>query len=98
MDYVALVIVVVVFVGLAFAVRPRPRLIIRIQTDMHPEVRGPVPLELVELIRELCQEMGIAKGEIRGFERSRRIDLDFSRSIPSAFRQRVRNVWANRRS
>jgi hypothetical protein len=54
---------------------------------------APGAAALLRQAEESCQEHGVRHGEVYGRLWGRRVRLSFSRGIPSACRQRLRNVW-----
>jgi len=55
--------------------------------------RGAVTSEFLGVVEELCQQHGIHAGEVCGLSQGARIRLWFSRRIPDAMRQQLRNWW-----
>ena|ERR1043166_5381807 len=93
---VALAVAVAVIAAILYAAfGQRFHFVITI-TQGEPRVtKGKVHGDFLDTIREMCQEYGIASGWIGGVMRGKTISLRFSRSIPGACQQRLRNVWIN---
>src|SRR5262249_4336862 len=67
--------------------------VVRIDSGAARLVRGKVTAALLRQVEEICQEHGVRGGEVYGRLWGRRVRLSFSRGIPPACRQRLRNVW-----
>ncbi len=75
------------------ASRPRPRFVVRL-SDGEAQVRtGVVTPAFLQRLREMSADHGIQSGQVRGVSCGRRIRLEFSREIPEAARQQLRNWW-----
>ena len=60
----------------------------------HPTVvRGKVPGWFLADIQDICARNGLANVTIRGMRRGSRVSLSFSREVPRASRQQLRNLW-----
>jgi Protein of unknown function (DUF3634) len=76
------------------ASRPRPIFVVRL-SDGEPRTRtGVVTAAFLQRLREISAVHGIRTGQVRGMSSGRRIRLEFSRDIPDAARQQLRNWWA----
>lgn len=90
-----LLVLGLIAVAVWFAVQPRCAFIVRI-ADGHPKaIRGKVTASFLEQVRETCERHGVRNGMVRGLIRGKRIALSFSRSLPPAGQQQLRNWWAN---
>ncbi len=83
--------------GIWRALSPGPLFEIRIKNGVARRTRGAVSASFVREVQETCQDSGVDRGAIRGTPRSDRIGLDFSGPISPACRQRLRNLWSNRK-
>jgi hypothetical protein len=54
---------------------------------------GKVTASFLQELRQACEEAGVTRGWVGGLARGRRTALVFSRSIPPACQQRLRNLW-----
>lgn len=68
--------------------------VVRIRHGVARLAHGTLPHAYLQLIGEVCSEHSIQRGWVSGLRRGRRITLLFSRRIPPACRQRLRNQWA----
>ena len=89
---------IVVFAAVAYlfwlACQPRCAFVVRI-TDGIPRIsQGTATPALLAEVRELCAQHGIQRGTVRGLVRGKLISLAFSRDIPPAAQQQLRNWWA----
>jgi hypothetical protein len=82
-------------VGVAFylALQPRYLFMVRIQNGLVRLAKGKLTRVSLEEIEQVCREGQIARGWIGGRKRGRRVVLAFSRTIPSSYQQRLRNLW-----
>jgi uncharacterized protein DUF3634 len=89
-------ILLVVGIGVAFwrFAKPPALFIVRIRAGRPTATYGKVTDAFLAEIAELCRELNISAGEIRGVSRGSRLGLWFSREIPAGCRQRLRNWWA----
>ncbi|HEX5270929.1 MAG TPA: DUF3634 family protein [Gemmataceae bacterium] len=63
-------------------------------TDGEPHaVAGTVTAAFLARVREVTAGYGVRSGQVRGLARGTRIRLEFSRHIPEAVRQQLRNWW-----
>jgi hypothetical protein len=68
--------------------------VVRIDDGAARLVRGKVAAAMLRQVEEICREHGVRRGEVYGrLWGRRRVRLAFSRGIPPACRQRLRNVW-----
>jgi hypothetical protein len=79
--------------GLWSAFRPRPAFVVRIRGGVPWVAKGTVTQAFVHQIGESCSRHQVKRGEVRGVIEGRRIALSFSRGMPTACRQQLRNVW-----
>jgi hypothetical protein len=84
-----------VLVGGAFlvALQPRYLFMLRIQNGAIRLASGKVTKAIFEEIGQAARESGVTRGWIGGVRRGRHVALVFSRGIPPAFQQRLRNLW-----
>jgi|SRR5580698_7860095 hypothetical protein len=75
---------------------PRFEFRIRISRGSLRLTTGKLTRDLIAELTPICQEWGIKRGWIAGVRRGKRVTLMFSRSVPSACRQQIRNLWINR--
>lgn len=91
-------IVLLVLGGLVAAAvwyaRPAALFVVRIRAGRPEATHGTVTTAFLSRVTELCDEFGVASGEVHGLPRGRRIALWFSSDLPAGFRQRLRNWWA----
>jgi hypothetical protein len=85
----------IVVAAVWIALQPRCAFVIQIIQGTPKAVRGKVTAAFLEQVHEVCQQNGVRYGSVRGLIRGRRISLGFSRNIPPAGQQRLRNWWAN---
>ena len=88
-----LVVVAIAAVCIWMALRPSYAFLIAIENGTAQVSKGKVAREFVCEVSEVCGRGSIARGWIGGVGRGRRIRLAFSRSIPSACQQQLRNLW-----
>jgi hypothetical protein len=75
------------------ALQPRYLFMVRIQSGLVRLARGKLTRSSLEEIEQVCREARITRGWIGGLRRGRRVVLAFSRTIPSPYQQRLRNLW-----
>jgi hypothetical protein len=80
--------------GLWRAGQPRVVLVVRIGNGEPRAVAGAVTLAFLQQVREMATCHGVNSGRIRGRADGTRIRLEFSRQIPDAGRQQLRNWWS----
>ena len=79
-------------------VTARPRVfVIRIRNRVPFLTRGKVSQAFVTELAEVLQSHGVRRGAIYGVRRRGTVLLAFSRGIPPAVRQGLRNVWSMHR-
>jgi hypothetical protein len=76
------------------ALQPRYVFVVRIETGGPRVTKGKVTAAFLDEIAQTCIELGVYSGWVAGVRRGRHIRLAFSRHIPPACRQRLRNLWA----
>jgi hypothetical protein len=76
------------------ASRPRSVFRVRVVEGQPAEVEGAVTRAFLVRLRDAATDHGIADAEIAGYEHEGSIRLGFSREIPPAARQQIRNWWA----
>ncbi len=74
--------------------QPRCAFVVRIDGGMPEKVKGVVTTAFLSAVKDMAQSHGVQRGAVRGLVRGRRIALGFSRSIPPAGQQQLRNWWA----
>jgi len=96
MEYVAIVAAVVALGGLfAWQVSARRRVfVIRVRNRVPFLTTGKVSQAFVVELADVLQRHGVRGGSIYGVRRRGAVMLGFSRDIPQAARQALRNVWA----
>jgi hypothetical protein len=89
---------IVLIASLAVAVwrfaRPPAVFVVRIRDGRPKATYGKVTDAFLSEVAELCRDLDVAAGEIRGVARGRNLGLWFSRELPGSYRQRLRNWWA----
>jgi hypothetical protein len=68
--------------------------VIRVRARVPFLVRGKVSQAFVAELAEVLQRHAVRRGTIYGVRRRGTVGLNFSRGIPAAARQSLRNVWA----
>ena len=71
-----------------------PLFIIRVRGGVATASRGVVTPRFLASCAEVLKANGIAHCTIRGYRAAHGASLGFSRQIPDAVRQTLRNVWA----
>jgi hypothetical protein len=74
--------------------KPPALFVVRVRDGNPRATRGKVTDAFLAAVADLLREYGVQSGEIHGVARGRRIALWFSRELPAAFCQRLRNWWA----
>jgi hypothetical protein len=74
--------------------RPRPIFTVTIAAGRPATVDGTVTPAFLTRVREMAAAHGVADAVIAGFEYDGVIRLHFSRDVPEAARQQMRNWWA----
>src|SRR4051794_14427290 len=91
----SIVVVVAIIAAVRFALFPALVFKISVSNGSARLVKGKLSQGLVQEIRDICRERGIARGWIGGVRRGRAVTLVFSRSVPADCRQQLRNLWVN---
>jgi hypothetical protein len=96
--YVEHLVVVALAVGLGWTLwrnsRPRALFAVRIIAGQAAQVDGTVTPAFLQRLREVAAAHGIDECQIAGVEHEGLIRLQFSRHVPTAARQQLRNWWA----
>ena len=92
-----IVVVAIVAVCIWLALRPNYVFLIAIDHGAAHVSKGKVAREFISEVNEVCGRAIVVRGWIGGIGRGQRLRLAFSRSIPPACRQQLRNLWAMRR-
>ena len=87
------VVIALVVTGFWFAFKPRYDFAIRIQQGVPMVTHGKVTAAFLLEVAEVCRQLGVQRGWVGGVRRGRKIMLSFSRRMPEAARQRLRNLW-----
>jgi hypothetical protein len=87
------VVVGVVGVILQVALMPRYVFLVQINGGQLAITKGKVHADFLDDIREVVAEYGLTSGWIGGVKRGKNVALRFSRNIPPACQQRLRNLW-----
>jgi hypothetical protein len=66
---------------------------VRVRDGVPAVGRGKVARPFLQDIADVCSEHQVASGWVGGVRRGRRVSLAFSKDIPEACRQRLRNLW-----
>ena len=95
-DWVVRIAVVALAIAIVWALlKPRTVFVVRVTDGKGTAVRGTVSAPFIAEVRETCDRHGVRSATVRGTARGQRIALEFSREIPAAGRQQLRNWWAN---
>jgi hypothetical protein len=90
----AKLIVFALVAGLVWwALRPRPVFVVAIRNGAARVASGRVTAAFLSAVHDECRRSELHYGMIRGFQTKDRIALEFSRHVPDASRQRLRNAW-----
>ena len=73
--------------------RPAAVFVVRVRDGRAEATRGKATDAFLAVVAEVFAEFQIARGEVRGVRRGRRIALGFSANVPPAACQRLRNWW-----
>jgi Protein of unknown function (DUF3634) len=87
------VVIGVVIWNLWRAAQPHRYFTIRLVKGEPKAVKGQVTTAVLSLVRDVARFNGVEKGWISGVPGPMGIRLEFSRSIPEAARQQIRNGW-----
>lgn len=74
--------------------RPRPAFVVRVEDGEPRPESGTVTAAFLQEVREILARHGVRTARILGQARGGRIGLVFSREIPPAACQQLRNYWA----
>ncbi len=74
--------------------RGRSAFVVRITRGEPRAVVGVVTPAFLRCIRDVAAGHGVRTGKVSGVARGQRISLVFSRQLPEAARQQLRNWWA----
>ena len=89
-----LIVLVVVAVAVGWVIaRPPALFVVSVRQGRAAAARGKVTDAFLAEVVAVFREFGLSSGEVRGVARGRRIGLWFSRNVPPAARQRLRNWW-----
>ena len=96
MEYFAILAVVVVLAVLfSWRVTTHGRVfVIRVRNRAPFLTKGKVAQAFVAELADVLQRYGVRRGSIFGVRRRGTVTLGFSRGIPPACRQALRNVWS----
>jgi hypothetical protein len=96
MGIVPILTAVVLIVAVVYlAAVSRYSFVVRIDGGAVRTTRGKVPAPFLREVGEVCRECDIHSGVIYGQRRPRGVQLSFSRHIPAACQQRLRNLWTS---
>ena len=73
--------------------QPRSIFKVRVKDGIAETAKGTVTAAFLEQVRETCMSHGVKRALVRGIVRGRRIALAFSRGMPPAAQQQLRNWW-----
>jgi Protein of unknown function (DUF3634) len=76
-----------------WALQPRYVFLIRIDAGAVRLAKGKATPEFLSEVGDACSRAGVRRGWVGGVARGKRVKLAFSRSIPAACQQQLRNVW-----
>ncbi len=88
-----ILIALVIVAAIVYVFRPKPRFIVRIRDGRPIATRGKVPAAFLADCQRALDELNIHGGTIKGYGPPHRTTLKFSRQIPVADHQSLRNVW-----
>jgi len=98
MDPIVKLTIAGAIIGLAYwALQPRYVLLIRIRDGVPRLAKGKVGATFLSEVGDACGREHIDRGWIGGVASGKRVKLAFSRSIPVACQQRLRNLWTMQR-
>ncbi len=96
MDFFPALTVVLLLAGGAWLVlSPVVVFRVRISNGAVRVTKGKVSRGLLDQVAPICREWNIRRGWFGGVRGGRRFKLVFSRGIPPACRQQIRNLWVN---
>jgi hypothetical protein len=94
MALLAQLVVIGLLVGaLWWACQPRYVFVVRIDHGQPCVTRGKVTPTFLREVGQACGDAEVRRGWVGGVRRGKQVALAFSRSIPQACRQRLRNQW-----
>lgn len=82
--------------GLFYAAQARPRFVLNVVDGQLRVVQGQPPPSFVQEAEDIIRESRLPSGMIKGYVKHGRPVLSFSRHVPPALQQRLRNVLAMR--
>jgi hypothetical protein len=88
-----LTLVGLTIVAFYFALQPRYLFMVRIEEGVPRVAKGKVSPAFLAEISEVCAQAKVPRGWVGGLRRGKRVVLAFSRTIPAAVQQRLRNLW-----
>jgi hypothetical protein len=91
--FLQLGLLVLVAWGLWSVFQPRCAFVVRIKDGKPKVARGTVTQAFLHQIGEMSSRHHVEQGVVRGVVKGGRIALIFSRGIPPAYRQQLRNLW-----
>ena len=86
-------LIVVLLVAFGLAMQPRYVFVVRVRDGVARLGSGKVQAGFVVQVEEACRRHGVRDGWVGGVRDGRRVALRFSRTIPSACQQQLRNEW-----
>jgi hypothetical protein len=93
-QFVSFAIALAVVAGILHAAfGQRYRFVVTVDRGEPRVTRGKVNADFLSNIGETCRDYGIDSGWIGGVMQGKSIALRFSRNIPYACQQRLRNIW-----
>lgn len=72
---------------------PPPLFVIRVRSGTLTASRGAVTSKFLVDCGEVLRDHGVSHCTIKGFRSGNSVFLRFSKEVPNAVRQRLRNVW-----
>ena len=89
----------IVFLGLLvgalwLALQPRYVFVVKVRGGAGRVCRGKVTAAFVQQVEEAFRRNGVRDGWVGGVRQRGRVSLLFSRNLPPACRQQLRNEWA----
>ena len=92
-------ILVLIFAGAIIAslwcASRAPLFVIQVREGQPEVTTGKVTAAFLQRLKEVVDAYGIKKAKIFGMKRGARVALQFSRQIPAAACQKMRNWWVN---
>jgi Protein of unknown function (DUF3634) len=82
--------------GLFYAAQARPRFVLKVVDGQLRVVQGHPPPSFIQEAEDIVRESRLPSGVIKGYLKHGRPVLSFSRHVPPALQQRLRNVLALR--